>query len=451
MLMSLAVVTMACSTGLLAGASSAGAELVTALGAPSPVTTGASVQWHPITFENSYKVAISNAPRGSASRATRYLTIERAPGEVESYAPPLAPGETVYVGVSADGGLTWSEQEASVTAPTSEPKQSPVDASGAPPALAVLLNAVVWNTIPGAASYEVALSNSARGTTGRVTRYLSIASIAGEVQFYAPALEPGETTYVGVSADGGLTWSEHEVAITAPGSVAEQPPQPESAPETGPKTTPTPPTESEPEPTPTPEPQPESEPETEPETTPAPAPESAQKSTSTPAPEPAPKSSIPVPILSVKGQTLTWTKVSDAASYELMTITGSAPNRERTYQTLTGTRYTPPVVQGQTVGYRVAANVDGTRGAWAPRVSITYPPATSSSGGGETTTPPPVETPTPPVKTPPVKTPPVKTPPVETPPVETPAPVTPPAEVELPAPSPIASGKIIGANDGSGW
>jgi hypothetical protein len=453
MLVSFVLVALACSTGLLAGAASASAELVPALGTPSPVTTGASVQWRPISFESSYKVAISNDPRSSTQRATRYLTIERAPGEVQSYTPPLAPGETVYVGVSADGGSTWSEQEVAVTAPSSEPKQNPVDdVSSSPPVLAVLLHAVVWNTTPGAASYKVAVSNSARGAAGRVTRYLSIAPIAGEVQFYTPALQAGETVYIGVSADDGSTWSEHEVSITAPGSVAEQAPQPESAPETGPKTAPTPPHESAPKPTPepTPEPEPEPEPE-EPEPTPppAPAPESGQESTPAPAPEPAPKSSIPVPVLSVKGQTLTWTVVPGATSYELVTITGSASNRERAYRTLTGTSFTPPAVQGQTVGYRVAANVAGTRGPWAPRVSITYPPATSTSGGSESTPAPPVEAP--PAPSPPVAPPAPVTPPAPSPPVEAPAPVTPPAEVELPTPSPIASGKIIGTNDGSGW
>jgi hypothetical protein len=440
LLASLVAVAMACSFGLLAGASSAGAELVSTLGSPSPIATGASVQWHPIAFESSYKVAISNEPRGAARRTTRYLSVERTPSEIQSYTPPFAPGETVYVGVSADDGLTWSEQEVSITAPSSEPKQSPVDTSSSPPVLAVLLHAVVWNTIPAATSYKVALSNSARGAGGRVTRYLSIAPIAGEVQFYVPALEPGETVYVGVSADGGLTWSEHEVTITAPGPAPEQPPEPEPAPETGPKTTPTPPPESGPEPAPkpTPEPEPEEEPE------PTPPVESNPEPTPTPPPEPAPKPSIPAPVLSVEGQTLTWTAIPNATSYELVTITGSTPERERTYRTLTGTSFTPPAVQGQTVDYRLAAIVAGTRGPWASKVSITYPPATTPPGGSEPTPPP--------VKSPPTPTPPVESPPAPSPPVESPPPVTvPPTEVELPAPSPIASGKIIGANDGSGW
>ena len=70
-----------------------------------------------IGLENTYEVAISNDVRGAADSVTHYLWIPRTAGEVQSYSPTLTPGETVYVGVSADEGLTWSEQEATVTGP----------------------------------------------------------------------------------------------------------------------------------------------------------------------------------------------------------------------------------------------------------------------------------------------------------------------------------------------
>jgi hypothetical protein len=441
-LMLLAAVALA-STSLLAGASSASAELVPALSPPTPVTTGASVQWRAVAFESSYEVAISSDPRSAPHRATRYLSIERTPGAIQSYAPPLAPGETVHVGVSADGGITWSEQEATITAPSSEPEQASADATGEAPALAVLWHAVVWNTVPGAASYKVAISESARGTAGRATRYVSIAPAPGAVQFYVPALEAGETAYVGVSADGGLTWSEQEVAVTAPSSEPEQTPeaQTEAPAETAPNPTPTPKPTSTPTSTPTPtlEPEPESEPTPESEPEPEPAPESESEAQPAPepqltpeaAPEPAPASarraSIPVPTLSVKGQTLKWTAAPNATSYELMTIAPAATGQEKTYETLKGTSSTPPAVQGQTVGYRIAANVAGTRGKWSAKVSITYPATVVNPPGSSK-------------------------PKAPSPPEPSPPPVTEsPTEVELPTPPPIGSGKIIGANDGSGW
>jgi hypothetical protein len=435
-LISLVAVALA-SASLLAGASSASAELAPALGTPTPVTTGVSVQWRPVAFESSYEVAISNDPRVTPQRATRYLTIERTPGEIQSYAPPLAPGETVYVGVSANGGVTWSEQEATITAPSSQPEQTSANATDSAPALAVLSHAVVWNTIPGATSYKVALSNSARGTAGRATRYVSIAPVSGEVQFYTPALTPGETTYVGVSADGGVTWSEQEVTVSAPSSKSEQTPEAEATPETTP--TPTPEPEPESQPGPEPESQPTSEPESEseseeleseelesesqPNTEPGLTPEAKTE----PAPTSVRRASIPTPTLSVRGQTLKWTAVPKATSYDLATIARLATGQEKTYKTLTGTSFTPPVLAGQQVGYRIAANVAGTRGKWSAKVSITYSAAVANPPGG--TKP---KAPSPPEPSPPTVT-------------------EPPAEIELPTPPPIGSGKIIGTNDGSGW
>jgi len=77
-----------------------------------------TVEWAPIGVESSYEIALSSAPRAGAgaARLTRYLTIVRAPGETQYYRPTVEPGQTVYVGVSADGGTVWSATEAEVGA-----------------------------------------------------------------------------------------------------------------------------------------------------------------------------------------------------------------------------------------------------------------------------------------------------------------------------------------------
>jgi hypothetical protein len=86
--------------------------------APAPSVSGETVQWSATGLAGSYKIAISNAPRGSEARHTQYLSIPATPGATQSYTLELASGETVYVGVSADGGTTWSAVEAAVSAPS---------------------------------------------------------------------------------------------------------------------------------------------------------------------------------------------------------------------------------------------------------------------------------------------------------------------------------------------
>lgn len=85
--------------------------------APAPSATGETVQWSATGLAGSYKLAFSNAPRGSEARHTQYLSIPATSGATQSYTLELAPGETVYVGVSADGGATWSAVEAAVSGP----------------------------------------------------------------------------------------------------------------------------------------------------------------------------------------------------------------------------------------------------------------------------------------------------------------------------------------------
>jgi hypothetical protein len=84
--------------------------------APDPESSGGTVLWSPVGVESSYKLAISTAARGSSDRSTTYLSVPREGGEVQSYAPVLPSEGTLYIGVSADEGATWSSQEASVSA-----------------------------------------------------------------------------------------------------------------------------------------------------------------------------------------------------------------------------------------------------------------------------------------------------------------------------------------------
>jgi hypothetical protein len=175
--------------------------------------SGGVVHWTAIGSETAYKVAVSTAARGDATRITTYLTVPRVSGTAQSYTPSLAPGQTVYVGVSADGGLSWSAQEAVVHLPVA-------------PELSVAEGAVWWSPIAAETSYKVALSTAPRGSATRTTTYVTVARVAGTVQSYTPVLAPGQTVYVGVSADGGATWSEEEVAVTAPPLVPQTPPAP---------------------------------------------------------------------------------------------------------------------------------------------------------------------------------------------------------------------------------
>jgi hypothetical protein len=305
--------------------------LSTSVSAPVLTVSAGTVHWSPIALEDHYGVAISNDARGAADRVTQYLTIAREPGETQSYTPSLKPGETAYIGISADDGATWSEQEAVVSAPESVPTA---------PVLTVAGSTVRWSPIALEDHYGVAISNDARGAADRVTYYLTLPRQAGETQSYTPNLKPGETAYIGISADDGATWSEQEAAVS---------PEPESEPEP----------ESSPEPAPGPEPEPSPEPETEK------APETA----------PVTASSPPAPVLSAHGNTVSWTAIPGVASYTFATVRNPDSTRNTTYRTVTGTSYTPPVASGQTVNYGLAARTP-VGGPWAREVSIAYPTQT---------------------------------------------------------------------------
>jgi hypothetical protein len=134
-----------------------------------------------------------------------------------------------------------------------------------------------------------------------------------------------------------------------------------------------------------------------------------------------------VPVLGVRGDTVSWTAVPGIASYTLATVRNPATTRETTYSTVTGTSVTPPAIPGQTVAYGLATKTP-IEGPWANEVTITYPQATKEE----------------PTKTPEETTTTTPTPPPEEPTKTTPTETT-------PTPTPPPTGKIIGTNDAAGW
>jgi hypothetical protein len=91
------------------------------------------------------------------------------------------------------------------------------------------------------------------------------------------------------------------------------------------------------------------------------------------------------PALTVSSGTLHWTAMSGVTNYELATILNPTTTRNTTYQTVTGTSYTPPVVAGQSVNYGLQADV--ANAPWSKEVTITAPATTTPPP--TTTTPPP--------------------------------------------------------------
>jgi hypothetical protein len=220
MLVSLLVLLLAGLSPLLIYPPSALADSpsLAAIGTPALAVSGHSVQWSPIALESDYRVAISNDVRGTADRVTRYIWVERAPGEVQSYTPTTPLGETVYIGVSADGGVTWSEQEATVTVPTPEPEPEPILNPSAP-ILSVKGVTLSWPAVPGATSYE--LATILNPTTTRNTTYKMIAGTS-----VTPPIVPGQTVGYGLAANTSTAqgpWAR-EVSIVYPQSPGSEPP-----------------------------------------------------------------------------------------------------------------------------------------------------------------------------------------------------------------------------------
>lgn len=225
----------------LAGAAETG-QLAAGL-TPVLSVNGETVTWAPIGGELTYRVAISTAPRTVSPRVTTYFNIPRKAGETQSYTLSLQPGKTAYVGVSADG-VTWSAEEAVVTAPSSPPPPPPPPPS---PELVLKVNGetISWTAIPGVTRYTFATILNPEST--RNTTYTVVTGTS-----YTPPAVPGQTVDYGLSATvpGTSPWAK-EVAIAYPsgetsegGSTGEPPSGGESEPPTEPPTEPVePPTE----------------------------------------------------------------------------------------------------------------------------------------------------------------------------------------------------------------
>src|ERR1700686_3329930 len=78
------------------------------------------------------------------------------------------------------------------------------------------------------------------------------------------------------------------------------------------------------------------------------------------------------PVLSVEGNTVSWTALPGVTTYSFAIVRNPATTRDTSYVTVTGTSYTPLPIPGETVNYGVAALMP-LKGAWAKEVSITYP------------------------------------------------------------------------------
>lgn len=73
------------------------------------------------------------------------------------------------------------------------------------------------------------------------------------------------------------------------------------------------------------------------------------------------------PLLSVSGQTLTWTRLDHVSIY---VIEAKAPDQAAQYMVVNGTSVTPPPVPGVTVSYRVRTSVKNS--SWSAEQSISY-------------------------------------------------------------------------------
>ena len=79
------------------------------------------------------------------------------------------------------------------------------------------------------------------------------------------------------------------------------------------------------------------------------------------------------PVLTVSGNTLTWTRVAKVGTYVFVR---KVPGQADQYSVISGTSITPPPVPGVTVRYSVRTTVKGS--AWAIEQSIAYPRSTET-------------------------------------------------------------------------
>ncbi|HEY3864498.1 MAG TPA: hypothetical protein VGL54_00245 [Solirubrobacteraceae bacterium] len=88
-------------------------------------------------------------------------------------------------------------------------------------------------------------------------------------------------------------------------------------------------------------------------------------------PAPSTSNSQAAPALSLSGQTLSWTQITNVNTYVLAT---KVPGHADQYTEVSGTSVTPAAVPGVTVAYSVRTAVDSS--AWSAEVKISYPATT---------------------------------------------------------------------------
>ena len=79
------------------------------------------------------------------------------------------------------------------------------------------------------------------------------------------------------------------------------------------------------------------------------------------------------PVLRVSGTTLTWKAIPHVTSYKLATVLNPRNTHGTIYRLVTGMRFSPPAVPGQTVNYGLEANVPQAR--WSKEIAIKWPAA----------------------------------------------------------------------------
>ena len=93
--------------------------------APVLTLTGTTISWPAIPGATDYHYAISNGPRSDTGRTTTYGDL----GNVTSWTPPTASGQTLYYGIEDVTHGVWSTNEVSITWPgTTMPKVYGVNA-----------------------------------------------------------------------------------------------------------------------------------------------------------------------------------------------------------------------------------------------------------------------------------------------------------------------------------
>ncbi len=81
--------------------------------APVLTLTGTTISWPAIPGATDYHYAISNGPRSDTGRTTTYGDL----GNVTSWTPPTASGQTLYYGIEDVTHGVWSTNEVSITWP----------------------------------------------------------------------------------------------------------------------------------------------------------------------------------------------------------------------------------------------------------------------------------------------------------------------------------------------